>query len=940
MKHLEFISILIPFLFFLNSHQRAPNNLNFSLVEICNNGIDDDDDGLIDCFDDDCICDDCEEFYYNSCPPDSCTGIPDDFEIKEKWRSGGTQSNLNPPVIGDLDGDGLPEILTIGNSSGLQTSPIYSASEILIYSGDGSNKNNPVRITEQLSGNGTNLLLADLNRDGKGEIVFIDISDRLRFFSNYDGNSVTDLNFSVPVQAGLRAAPNAADFNSDGIPEIYVGKEIFGFDANFTSITKLLEGSGNAIGRREIPGRSILPIAPVAGDVLSPADCGGDPDCDGLELICGPEVYSVDLTTADGDGFEIKLQRNADNFSGGQNMQDGAAGLADMNLDGTLEVIVNGAWEQGGTVTYGTYIYSPSNSTIYLRSPSLGNNGSTGSLGKVSIGNVFDDSAAGFSENYPEVIAVCANWIYTINLNRATIPGTNGLWWSMQVQDPSAITGATSFDFNGDSLSEIVYRDEDNLRIMYGGSMPFPPNVDAQRNWTTIAGGSQTGTEHPVVADVDADGTTEIALIAGSSRSTNGTLRIFESANQPWIPSRPVWNQQQYFNVNINDNLTVPPYQQAHQLVGEDLNIFLNQFGDLKYNNEELERSDTIEFCLGDTVFIQGLPPITRAGIAEVNLSNPNGCDSIITYFLVETSDTIFEQRFESICEGETVNVFGMPVATSGIFTQIDSSKSCLKIETVEVEVNTIEITSEEFPPICFGETSGQIEISSNTPNLEYSLNGNAFSVNPVFGNLGAGNYNLAVRNASGCLFETQIEITNPEQFTLSLPNDTLINLGDSILIIPNYSQSPESYVWSPEVYLDCFDCSSVFAKPFQTIIFNLIITDDKGCIATDSMLIRVEAIRNLYAPSAFSPNDDGINDGFTIFGDATMSNIKELKIFDRWGNFIWEGINLLPNDPSLGWDGKFRDKKMDSAVFAFYGVVEFIDGHQEIVKGNVSLLK
>ena len=45
------------------------------------------------------------------------------------------------------------------------------------------------------------------------------------------------------------------------------------------------------------------------------------------------------------------------------------------------------------------------------------------------------------------------------------------------------------YDFNGDGISEIVYRDESNLRILYGGGTPFPPGVDAERNWfkTTLA---------------------------------------------------------------------------------------------------------------------------------------------------------------------------------------------------------------------------------------------------------------------------------------------------------------------------------------------------------------------------------------------------------------------------------------------------------------------
>jgi hypothetical protein len=67
--------------------------------------------------------------------------------------------------------------------------------------------------------------------------------------------------------------------------------------------------------------------------------------------------------------------------------------------------------------------------------------------------------------------------------------------------------------------------------------------------------------EHPIVLDVDADGAAEIATAAGASRSTQGTLRIYKSDNQPWASARKVWNQFAYNVVNVNEDLTVPRYQ-------------------------------------------------------------------------------------------------------------------------------------------------------------------------------------------------------------------------------------------------------------------------------------------------------------------------------------------------------------------------------------------
>ena len=98
---------------------------------------------------------------------------------------------------------------------------------------------------------------------------------------------------------------------------------------------------------------------------------------------------------------------------------------------------------------------------------------------------------------------------------------------------------------------------------------------------------------------------------------------------------------------------------------------------------------------------------------------------------------------------------------------------------------------------------------------------------------------------------------------------------------------------------------------------------------------------RAVYIPSAFSPDNDGINDIFQIFArPGIVENIHTFQIFDRWGNLLFEQTDFLPNNPSFGWDGIFRGKLMNNAVFAWYAQIEFIDGETELFEGDVTLLK
>ncbi|MFM2048984.1 MAG: hypothetical protein RI955_1532, partial [Bacteroidota bacterium] len=86
----------------------------------------------------------------------------------------------------------------------------------------------------------------------------------------------------------------------------------------------------------------------------------------------------------------------------------------------------------------------------------------------------------------------------------------------------------------------------------------------------------------------------------------------------------------------------------------------------------------------------------------------------------------------------------------------------------------------------------------------------------------------------------------------------------------------------------------------------------------------------------AFSPNDDGTNDKFVIYGSETaILNIKSFRIFDRWGDQIFEQYNFKPNDDNYGWDGAFRGTVLNPQVLTYAVVVTFIDGSDATFKGD-----
>ncbi|MBV6655022.1 MAG: gliding motility-associated C-terminal domain-containing protein, partial [Mameliella sp.] len=81
-------------------------------------------------------------------------------------------------------------------------------------------------------------------------------------------------------------------------------------------------------------------------------------------------------------------------------------------------------------------------------------------------------------------------------------------------------------------------------------------------------------------------------------------------------------------------------------------------------------------------------------------------------------------------------------------------------------------------------------------------------------------------------------------------------------------------------------------------------------------------------------------NDFFTLFAGADVARLNTFRIFDRWGEMVFEGDERALNNELFGWDGNHRGEPMDPGTFVFYAEVEFIDGQVELIKGDFVLLR
>jgi gliding motility-associated-like protein len=169
------------------------------------------------------------------------------------------------------------------------------------------------------------------------------------------------------------------------------------------------------------------------------------------------------------------------------------------------------------------------------------------------------------------------------------------------------------------------------------------------------------------------------------------------------------------------------------------------------------------------------------------------------------------------------------------------------------------------------------------------------------------------------CLRDTVIVIPvkakDRADITIFKKNDVNCQLDSTQLIADGGS----TYTWTPNLYITRSNNSQVTVKPPRTITYYVGGKDAAGCAVQDSVTVYFvkEGEQRLFVPNAFTPNKDGLNDGFkpVFTGPATKF---DFRIFNRWGQLVFQ-----TNEPGKGWDGMFRSIPQPKDVYVYYITAE-----------------
>jgi len=176
-----------------------------------------------------------------------------------------------------------------------------------------------------------------------------------------------------------------------------------------------------------------------------------------------------------------------------------------------------------------------------------------------------------------------------------------------------------------------------------------------------------------------------------------------------------------------------------------------------------------------------------------------------------------------------------------------------------------------------------------------------------------------------------RISITGSAVDLIATTDPFLIVLGETVTLTATGASSGSSYTWTPTNQVDNSSSATTTSAPESSTTFTVSSTID-GCPVTAQVSVTVGPPITVY--NTFSPNGDGINDGWKIRGIERFEDAL-VNVFDRWGQNVFRSLGY-----GTAWDGTNRGKFLPAG--AYYYVIELNSENVNIppISGVVSIIR
>jgi len=279
-------------------------------------------------------------------------------------------------------------------------------------------------------------------------------------------------------------------------------------------------------------------------------------------------------------------------------------------------------------------------------------------------------------------------------------------------------------------------------------------------------------------------------------------------------------------------------------------------------------------------------------------------------------------------------------------FETTDLVNNCIAIKEVKVtdirnEIQTVVITQSDI--LCHGEQTGIIEImdvEGGTPTYNFFVDQMPID-DPKMEELPAGDYAIRIVDAADCYYDTLITLSEPQAIlagpeiseqTVTQGRDVEVNIETNLA-----QEDIARVIWTPAI--DCDNCLAyTFDNVQEDLRYQVTIVDKNNCEASLDLRIIVNSELALYLPNIINPNSEDNGIFFPQTANETFM-VKEMNIYDRWGNLVFANNNFAVNDPAHGWDGTFNSGQAEIGVYLYTIVLEN-ESKTIQLSGDVTLLK
>ncbi|UEG50497.1 PKD domain-containing protein [Ferruginibacter lapsinanis] len=283
------------------------------------------------------------------------------------------------------------------------------------------------------------------------------------------------------------------------------------------------------------------------------------------------------------------------------------------------------------------------------------------------------------------------------------------------------------------------------------------------------------------------------------------------------------------------------------------------------------------------------------------------------------------------------------PMSDQHYYVTVKNEAGCSSTDSVMVKViNPFEIVSAPTLFSCEGDPV-QLHVSGADAYKWSPADGldNIQSATPLLTTKANTTLTVVGYDTYNCFTDTAIINVNiSKRPSVNAGPDQQLISGAETTLHATVSSNAVSWKWEPVDFLSCSDCLSPISKPTSSVNYVLTATNSDGCKATDEVKIQLICKSGLiYIPTAFSPNQDNLNDRFGIHGEGIKS-IKHFIIYDRWGRIIFNKSEINAGDLNSTWDGTFNGETLPTGNYIYSIQIECAAGDIFNYKGSVLLIR